>query len=298
MSKNLSLQLFQKFYLQHRYIRFEELIDFYALFGGLEDENIELYNPLDEIITTLALNESAKKQLPFFLFDEPFREFLIGLARGDGKIDSLLNRLKIGQHRGSELIGELLMNGVITRKESREKPIRLYSKQAIKKEFRSYKIEDKFYFTKPFIKFWFAFIEPFYTKERELDSKSLLKYFHKERYRLSSSVFEDLSNELLRIYFQKIDPIVEYGSLWNYYSEFDIFAKTKLGKVVIGECKYRNRPMIKSELVKLESKIEQSTLEADIYVLFSKSGFSREFYKSKVSNLLLFTLNDFKRLLE
>ena len=297
MVKSISLQLFQEFYLKHRYILFEELIDYYALFGGLEEESLELYNPLDEIVTTLALSDSAKKQLPFFLFDKPFREFLIGLARSDGKIDSLLQRLKIGPRVGEEIIEELLVNGIVRKRESRESPFWLYPKQAIKKELRSYRIEDKLYFTKPFFRFWFGFIEPYFTKERAVDSKHLLEHFYKERYRLSSALFEDLSNELLRVHFQEHDPIVEYGSLWNYHSEFDIFAKTKSGKVIIGECKYRNRPIVKSELVKLESKTELSAIDADIYALFSKSGFSKEFQKSQEPNLLLFTLEDFKRLL-
>jgi len=297
MVKSILLQYFQQFYLQYRYILFDELIDYFALFGGFDREDLELYNPLEEVIATLAVNDIATKEFPFFLFENPFREFLITLARSDGKIYSLFQRVKIGQSLGEELVDELIRSDILRRVESRETPFQLYPKQMIKKEFRTYKIEDKLYFIKPFFRFWFAFIEPYFSKERRVDIKALLDNFYRQRYRLSSAIFEELSNELLKIHFQKSDPIVENGSLWNYYSEFDIFAKTLSGKTVIGECKYKNRLVLKSELIKLESKIKQSDLNVDIYALFSKSGFSKEFHKQKEPNLLLFSLKDFKRLI-
>ena len=297
MVNTISLQLFQQFFSNYRYILFEELIDYYALFGGIETDSLELYNPLDEVITTLVSNDVVKKQLPFFLFEKPFRDFLIALAKSDGKIDSLFRRLKMGQSLGEEIVNELVSNGIIFKVESREPPFKLYPKQLVKKELRTYKIEAKLYFTRPFYRFWFAFIEPYFSKERKADMSNLLNNFTRERYRLSSAVFEDLSNVLLKLYFQERDPIIENGSLWNYHSEFDIYAKTKSGKVIIGECKYRNRPIAKSELIKLESKAEQSAIKVDIYTLFSKSGFSKEFEKSNQDNLLLFTLDEFKKLL-
>ncbi len=297
MVNSISLQLFQQFFSNYRYILFEELIDYYALFGGIEIDTLELYNPLDEVIATLVSNDAAKKQLPFFLFEKPFREFLIALAKSDGKMNSLFRRLKIGQSLGEEIVHELVVNGILFKVESREPPFKLYPKQIIKKELRSYRIEAKLYFTKPFFRFWFAFIEPYFSKERKADMSNLFNNFKRERYRLSSAVFEDLSNMLLKIYFQEIDPIIENGSLWNYHSEFDIFAKTESAKVIIGECKYRNRPIVKSELIKLKSKAEQSAIKAEIYTLFSKSGFSKELIKSKEDNLLLFSLDAFKRLL-
>ena len=296
--KNTSIeQLFRNFYLNNRYILFEDLIDYFAIFGGLESLELNLYEPLEKILYTLAREDFIKSQLPLFLFDKPFRELLIGLAKGNGKLNSLLHRVKIGQKLGDELVKELVQLNIVTKFDSREEPLKIYPKQAIKKELRSYKIEPKLYFTKPFYRFWFAFIEPFISINRDINKKLMLGHFDKERYKLSSFVFEDLSNALLKHTYKSKDPIVETGSLWNHYSEFDIFAKTSSGKIVIGECKYKNRPVVQSELLKLKNKAEQSGIKADTFTLFSKSGFSKELQKNNLQDVRLFELKDFKQLL-
>jgi UDP-N-acetylglucosamine enolpyruvyl transferase len=87
------------------------------------------------------------------------------------------------------------------------------------------------------------------------------------------------------------------GSYWDVNSEFDILAKTIEGKRVVGECKYKNRRVCKSELTKLKQKAEVSGLNADTYALFSKSGFSNELLNSGDRDLLLFELEDFRKLL-
>lgn len=297
MIYNTTHKLFQQFHLDYRYILFDELIDYFSIFGGLEPKSVELYNPIDDIVASIAKNAAIREEFPFFIFDKPFRELLLSLAKSDGKMYSLFNRLKISHSLGEEIVSELIANGILYRVESKELPQQTFKKQLIKKELRHYRIEPKLYFSKPFYRFWFAFIEPYYQCGSEIDVRTLLKNFHLYRYRLSSSVFEELSVALLKLHFAPTDRIIECGSLWNYYSEFDIYCKTESKKEIIGECKYKNRPVVKSELVKLQSKVEQSALNIGHYTLFSKSGFSKEFEKIDDSNLTLFELNDFKRLL-
>ncbi|EIQ8883817.1 ATP-binding protein, partial [Campylobacter coli] len=48
----------------------------------------------------------------------------------------------------------------------------------------------------------------------------------------------------------------------------------------------------------LESKAKSLKLEPNNYIIISKNGFSKEFYKICKQNLLLMDLNDFKILLE
>ena len=288
---------FKQFFLQYPYIPFEDLIDYYSFFAGIDSINLDLYEPLDKIITDIALSSKIKEEFPFFLFDAPFRKFLMALAKSDGKMFSLFNKVKLSESVGMEIVEELISSGIIKKLESREAPLRIYPKQLLKKEFRYYKIEPKLYFEKPFYRFYFAFIEPFLSQKGDIETKALLENFYRYSYRLSSLVFEELSIELLKVRFQEHDNIIEYGSLWNYQSEFDIYCKTESGKRVIGECKYKNRPISKSELIKLKNKVVYSAIDVDYYTLFSKSGFSKELEKEANLKLLLFSLEDFKSLL-
>lgn len=288
-------KLFQQFSQQYPYILTEDLIDYFSIFGGLEEIELELYNGLDDAIRELLKSQSIKNNLPFYLFDNPFKKFLVLLARGDGKMYSLFKRLKISEHLGLEITNELIKSRIIYKVESREVTLKTHPKQMIKKELRDYKIEPKLYFTTPFYRFWFLLIEPFITQNRNADIKRVLESVHRYRYKLSSSIFEHLSRELLREDFEHKDRIIECGSLWNRFSEFDLYCKTAASRYIIGECKYKNRPLVKAELVKLWSKVEQSSLNIDFFALFSKSGFSKELYKLEDNRVILFELSDFKR---
>ncbi len=87
------------------------------------------------------------------------------------------------------------------------------------------------------------------------------------------------------------------GSYWDKNSEFDILAKREDNKIILGECKYKNRKICKNELSKLKLKAKESNIDVDIYTLFSKNGFSNELLNSNIHNLLLFELKDFSKLL-
>ncbi len=67
-------------------------------------------------------------------------------------------------------------------------------------------------------------------------------------------------------------------------------------KVILGECKYKDRKVCKNELTKLKVKALESNINVDVYALFSKSGFSNELLQTQDEDLLLFDLNDLKAL--
>ncbi len=235
--------------------------------------------------------------MPFFIFSDPFRKFLIKLAKSDGRLYSTLNKVGIGTSFGNEIVEELINSDIIYIVNSRENPLKSYAKQLIKKEYRSYTIEPKIYFKKPFYRFWFMFIEPYRDKQNGIDINRVLDSFKLNSYKLSSLVFEQLSIELLKDEFKSSDTLVEVASYWDRFSEFDIYSKTKSNRYILGECKYKNRPITKAELLKLKIKANNSNLKVDRFALFSKSGFSSELYKISDNNLLLFELKDFKKLL-
>ncbi len=276
----------------------DDLIDYACVFAGVEAViDLDLYNSIENSIIELLDKLDIESVLPFFTLDEPFRKFLIRLSWGDGKMNSIFNKIKVGENFGLEIVQELISSNIITIQKSREEPIALYPKQMIKKELRAYEIQPKLYFTKPFYRFWFNFAEPNRDAYGNINKEKVLEDYKNYSFKLSSLLFEQLSIELLELKFRRKNQELKIcGSYWDRFSEFDIYCNSKNASVV-GECKYTNRPITKAELTKLESKIIQSSLKADYIALFSKSGFSHELEKQQSDNLLLFSLKDFREIL-
>lgn len=230
---------------------------------------------------------------PTYIKKAPFKNFLIALSRSDGKLYSIFKRARLSDHVGKAIVSQLLELDIIFIEESREAPLKSYPKQKLKKALRGYKIQPKIHFTQPFYNFWFGFIEPFRFDLLNGQSDRFFEYFDNHAIRMTSLAFEQLSNDLVEMEFDTLSS----GHYWDKESEFDILCLTKDEKMILGECKYKNKKICKSELSKLEYKANQSKIKADIFVLVSKNGFSNELKKAKQSNVKLYDLNDFKKFL-
>ncbi|MFT7879846.1 MAG: DUF234 domain-containing protein [Sulfurimonas sp.] len=277
-------------------------MEYFSILGGIE-ENIELdfFDDLFSMVQTNFIGNFKKFRdlvSPSYLLESPYRDVLIAVARGDGKLYSVLRKAKLSETAGEEIIDELVDLGVLFIEKSRETPLKAHPKQKIKKHLRSYRIQDKLRFNAPFLRFWFGFVEV-YRKELETGKGDrFLRNFQKHYERLRTLVYEQLCDALLIEYFaQRGIEVLASGSYWNQYSEFDILAVTDQKKVILGECKYKDRKVCKNELRKLRAKAEQSALLVDTYALFSKSGFSNELLQHQDEKLLLFDLNDLNLLL-
>jgi hypothetical protein len=234
---------------------------------------------------------------PSYLLDGPYLELLIAVARGDGKYYSVLRKAKLSEGSGEGIIDELLSLDILRIEYSRENPLRMNPKHKLPREQRAYRIQNKLRFTQPFMRFWFGFVTH-YRKELVLGAGSkFLENFEQHYERLRSLVYEQLCNDLLLKHYQGKEDILSSGSYWNIYSEFDILAITKSKKIILAECKYKDRTVCKNELTKLKQKAAESGIKVDTYALFSKSGFSKELLGMKDDTLLLFDLNDLKVLL-
>ena len=234
---------------------------------------------------------------PSYLLETPYRELLIAVARGDGKLYSALRKAKLSESAGEKIVAELVTLGVLSVENSRETPLKAHPKNKLKKDQRAYRIQDKLRFRQPYLRFWFGFVAYF---EKELHmggGKNFLENFTQHYERLRSLVYEQLCNDLLIQHYADKSPIVTSGSYWNVYSEFDILAVTKEKKLILGECKYKDRTICKNELTKIKMKAAESGIKVDRYALFSKSGFSKELLGMESESLLLFDLSDLKALL-
>ncbi len=154
-------------------------------------------------------------------------------------------------------------------------------------------VSDKLHFNSAFMKFWFGFVSPIFKGIQEGDYEEFEKRLENRKQEYIEQLFTLVSQDLIREKFTD-DKIVEMGSYWDKDVELDIYAKTKSGKIIVGTCKYTNSKIKKNELNRLKEKALHVGINADIYVLVSKSGFSNELKSLKGENLKLFTLRNFK----
>jgi len=283
--------LFQSFCDDYAHLDFEQLIDYFAIFGGVgRTIEFDYFDTLFELIETKFISNFSFFQsliAPSYLLESPYREVLMAIARGDGKIYSALKKAKLSETVGEKIVKDLTNLGVIHLEASTELALNAS---------RKYRIQDKLRFNIPFYRFWFGFVEPFRSSLEKEDGIRFIEYFKAHYERLRSLIFEQLSNELLCEYFEAHNKkIVFSGSYWDRDNEFDIVAITDKKEMIIAECKYKDRKVCKNELTKLKLKASQSGLPATYWVLFSKQGFSGELLTAKDKNLFLFDLQDFKK---
>ena len=280
----------------------EQSIEYFAILGGLKESiSLDFFDDLFSMVESNFVDDFHVFQgfvSPSYLLESSYREILMAVARGDGKFYSVLRKAKLSQSAGEEIIHELIALNVLKLEYSREQPLKIHPKHKLKKELRSYKIQDKLRFVQPFMRFWFGFVTSYREKLQQKDGEDFLVNFKNHYERLRTLIYEQLCNDLLTLHYKDNTPLLSSGSYWDQYSEFDILAVTNDKKLILGECKYKERKICKNELNKLKDKALQSGIPVDIYVLFSKNGFSNELLSMKDDNLLLFDLNDLKKLLE
>lgn len=233
---------------------------------------------------------------PSYLLETPYKELLVAVARGDGKLYSALRKAKLSESAGERVVAELVSLNVLKVEYSREAPLKHHPKHKLKKEQRTYRIQDKLRFVKPFMRFWFGFVSYYSESLAAGEGEKFLENFQKHYERLRSLVYEQLSNALLLQHYTNKIEIISSGSYWNIHSEFDILLISKKRKIILGECKYKERKVCKNELTKLQAKALASGIKVDVYAIFSKSGFSNELKSMKNDTLLLFDLDDLELL--
>jgi len=292
---------FNDFCNYNPHLTLEQSVEYFSILGGIEEHiEIDFFDNLFSMVESNFVQHFLKFQTlvaPSYLLESPYRDVLMAVARGDGKFYSVLKKARLSEGLGESIIDELISLNILYIEQTRERPLKIHPKHKLKKELRSYRIQDKLRFVQPFMRFWFGFVTA-YRKELAMgDGKAFLENFEKHYERLRTLIYEQLCDDMLVKYYENTTPLLSSGSYWDQHSEFDILAITQNKKIILGECKYKERKICKNELNKLKEKALQSGIPVDVYVLFSKSGFSNELLGLKEKNLLLFDLNDLKILL-
>ena len=281
---------FNAFHTNFKPKNLESALELFAIFGGVEWGNIEIDKEPYELIEKLILNDYSyiRNDISDLTTGMPlYHTILTGIAMGDGRTHSAFKRAGVESEVGMKAIDELCELGVI-------------KKELSKKEFTTwsedYKSSDKLIFTTPFLQFWFTFISPLFKGIRDGDYKEVQDRYQNRKVDITTLVFKQLSQELVKNSF-KNDPLTISGSFWKKDIAIDIYAKTKSGKIIVGDCSYSNSKMKKNALTKLQEKSKHAEIKPDIFVLISKNGFSNELKSLKSENLKLYTLKNFRNLI-
>ena len=289
MSKHPTLfQQFRSFYFQNNPKDLEQAIEYFSVFGGM-GWSVDMDKPLFEVIETKLLKNYAYIHGDITKLTNSNKlshALLSAIAMGDRRMFSSFKRARVSREEGDEAVDTLHERGLIEVEYSLELPLKEEDHNS-----------DKLNFTQPFMRFWFSFISPFYKTIKEGNYKEVKESFANREQGFNDLVFEKLSQELLKKSFQD-DPILEIGSYWDKNVEIDILARSSSGKLIAGSCKFVDAKVKKTELTKLKEKCALAGLEPDIFVVFSKNGFSNELKSLKSETVKLFTLKSFKSLVE
>ena len=289
MAKHPSLlKQFRSFYFQNNPKDMEQAIKYFCVFGGMS-WSVDMSVPLEELIENKVLNNYKYIHADITKITESDRHshlLLSGIAMGDRRTHSALKKARISRSDGEYALENLYERAMLEAEHSLESPPNSDDK-----------IDEKLNFTKPFMRFWFAFISPYFKSIKDGDFKESKESFANRQQEFFELIFTKLAMEVMKKSFKE-DPIVEIGSYWDRNTEIEILAKTKSGKIVAGICKNSNSKAKRSELTKLKEQCDRAELTADINVVISKSGFSNELKNLKSDELKLFSIKNFKSLVE
>ncbi|MEK6658440.1 MAG: DUF234 domain-containing protein [Campylobacterota bacterium] len=289
MAKHPSLlQQFRSFCFQNKPQDLEQAIEYFSVFGGMS-WSVDMTKPLDELIESKVLKNYTYIHgdiTKITQSDKVSHSLLSAVAAGDGRVHSALKRARISRAEGEDAIDTLCSKNLLKREFSLESP-----------PDEDEKIDEKLNFNTPFMRFWFAFVSPYFKSIKEGDFKEAKEQFANRKSEFYELTFKKLSQEVMKKSF-KDDAIVEIGSYWDRNTQIDILAKTSSGKIVAASCKYSNQKAKKSEFTKLKEQCEAAELTPDICVIVSKGGFSNELKALKGEDLKLFALKNFKILIE
>lgn len=282
------LEQFRSFCFQNNAADLEQAIEYFAVFGGM-GWSVDLSKPLEELIEEKVFNNYRYIHGDLAKITQSNRNYhavMSALAVGDRREYSAFKRAGVSREEGEESIRFLVDNGLLVREKSQEQPIDEHEVVA-----------DRFHFTLPFMRFWFSCVSPYYKGIREGDYSEAKERWGHMKHEFFDLVYGQLVMELVKRSFRE-EPIEKIGSYWDKNGEIDILARTKSGKIVAGGCRYAKSKANKSELTKLKEKCAKAELNPDIFVIFSKNGFSSELKKEKGDGLRLFALKNLRTLVE
>jgi len=289
-NKKSLLEQFIIFYKENNPINFENAVEFFTVFGGL-NRKVDCSENIQEQIETHILRRYRYLRNDVSAItkgDEESYKILSGLALGDRRTNSAFKRCSINFDDGIDIVDEQCENGTLKLEKTQYKFTKLE---------KDLDISEKLIFTSPFLHYWFACVSPIFKGVRDGNYKESLECYQNRKTELEAFVFEQLCHELAKIVYKE-EGIKNIGRYWdNSGDKVKLLLKTKEGKIIAGAIKYTNTKAKKSDLNALINSCDELGIKVDEYIIFSKKGFSSELKSMKSDTIKLFSLRNFNLLL-
>jgi hypothetical protein len=284
------LEQFKLFCSENSFTNFEQSVEFFAIFGGL-NRNIDTSKSLDSQIQIHILKRYRYIRNDVSTISkggELTHKILSGIAQGDRRTNSAFKKCKVSFDEGIDIIDEQCKLGMLNLEHSLQRFTNIPKDNTI---------SEKLIFTTPFLRFWFTCISPVFKGVRDGDFKESMKIFDNKKTELITFVYEQLAFEVLKITY-KDDEIKTIGRYWDNSSDIiTLLAKTQSGKMIAGSIKYTNNKIKTTELNNLKTTCKSFGIEVDTFVLFSKKGFTSELKSLKSDSIKLFSLKNLNLLI-
>lgn len=258
----------------------EDVFRIWAITGGIP-LYLSLFNKyaaLEDAVLNMFFSDNgyfANEVSNIFLMEfrspQNYESVCTLLASGINKVSDISNKSGLSSSLVASILDTLLDLDIVEQEYSvtprRRKPI--------------WKIKD------PLILFWYRFRYPF----SAYPSNRMLAYFKEHFTEFLGNSFEKLCLSIIPLLYPNT-LITEIGRWWGNSpktkseEEIDIVARTTDSTIILGECKYTNKPIGNSILAKLKERATLVASDENIqYVLFSKSGFSMDTNEDNVLTL-------------
>lgn len=273
----------------------------YAILGGIPHYLAE-FDPSESVETNVKQHilrrGSALYSEAEFLMHQEFREpatyntILQAVALGATQLNDIAQRTMLQPQAASTYVKNLMEIGLL----EREFPVDAKPVEQSKMMRGLYRVSDNFF------RFWYAFVAP---NRSDLEMGDIDGVYRHDiapvLHDFAAVPFERVCADWVRR--RNMDGDLPFragrvGRWWDAKTEIDVVAAAKSGEgLLVGECKFRNKPVDVSVLRELETKSLRLKGGPRTYALFSLSGFTDALIRVAKSetNVLLVSAQDLYR---
>ncbi len=258
-----------------------ELIEIYAVLYGVP-KYLEMFKGNKNIFEAIEKNildpNSYLYNEPLFILQnevsEPVTYFSILeiIANGEHKLGNIAAKLSKNVQNITSFIHKLIELEIIY------KEVPITEKNPHKSKKGLYFIKDNFF------RFWFSYVLPYKSQLEIGNTQYVLKKIKENFFGFVAPVYEKLAIE----YLMKNFNLLKCGRWWSKNEEIDAVGIAE-DYLLVAECKYSNKKVgvdILENLKRKATKID-SSLPIKKYVLFSKSGFTKDLEKLQSKEVIL-----------
>ncbi|MCL4384898.1 MAG: ATP-binding protein [Actinobacteria bacterium] len=278
-------------------LSFDNFLNIYSICGGIP-LYLKQFNPKISFRDNLKENIFNKNSVLYdegnIILSEQLSELRIyfailkALSLGKTKFGEILNYTGLSKtsiHKYLYVLEEfqLIRKGVPITEEKPEK-----SRKGL------YKIID------PFLNFWFKYLLPFKSEIEFGDLDEIFKFFDKQFNFTTSLIYQDVCKEIIQVKLKDVLKFQKIGSWWDTIGkesiEIDIVAiNNDNNNILFGEAKWSNKKVginILYELKKKSSFVKrEEEKRKEYYILFSRSGFTKDLIKIAKNEKNIFLIN-------